>query len=590
MNLHFSTNTLRDYLRVVFRHKLIIINTLVIVMISTIIGLELKTPVYQARVKMLVSAEKQFESPYYKVLQGYQHLTQNEIVFSNPVIERAVKVLKLYNRPEDYELNYCSPVKIWLTNLKHTWLENLRPQWLANLQQEVSKSDNLTEEQRQAYELRKHVENLKGIIEVEPIKDTNIFTISAFDFDPVAAATIANVVSRSYILFDLEQQLAELQLQYESKHPIIVQLRSEIQKITRNLAGDTLSPLEAIGPASVKIIEQAQVPLQPIGTSKRITMAIALFIGMSLGIMLAFGLEYIDHTIKSPQDIETFLNLPVLGSIPKKGFRNKKLIKDKKRTTSVAYFCQNLSDQIHILMKEKNLRSMLITAASHTEGSTTIVANLGNYLSNKAGHRILIIDANVKTPTMHKIFNVPNSPGLTDILEGRISFEKASQHISSNLTILTAGNNSHSNGVRAPNLLRMPEDIITGHVNVLEGKVPLDNKKSKRLNSKLTILPANTTDNHPAILDSVRMHDIVDFAKDNYDLVLVDYASLKNIKDVYTLSTRLDGVAVVVNEGKTRRHVIKALITPLEQKRINFLGVILNNRSFSIPKLLYNRL
>lgn len=103
MNLNFSGSTLRDYLRIVFRHKAITINTFLIIIISTVIGLELRTPVYQSHVKMLVSAEKQFESPYYKVLQGYQHLTQNEIVFSNPVIERAVKALRFQERPPDYD-------------------------------------------------------------------------------------------------------------------------------------------------------------------------------------------------------------------------------------------------------------------------------------------------------------------------------------------------------------------------------------------------------------------------------------------------------------------------------------------------------
>ncbi|WKZ18005.1 MAG: lipopolysaccharide biosynthesis protein [Candidatus Jettenia sp. CY-1] len=589
MNLNFSGSTLRDYLRIIFGHKTVIINTLVIIMISVLIGQELKTPVYQAQVKMLVSAEKQFESPYYRVLEGYQHMTQNEIVFSNPVIERAVKVLKLHERPSDYELNYCSAFKAWLVHVKDKYLANLKPNWLTDVQQKRLESKHISPEQEQAYAFRMSVENLKTTITVEPIKDTNIFTIGATDFDPVAAATIANVVSRSYIIFDLEQQLAQLQLQYEKKHPIIVQLRNEIDKMTRNLAGDTLPDLEAIGPATVKVIEQAQIPLRPIGISKRITMVIALFMGLFVGVMLTFGLEYIDHTLKSPLDVETFLNVPLLGSLPRKGFKDKKLIKDKRRTTPLAHFYQNLSDQVQILMKEKNVRSILITASSPSDGSTTIIANLGNFLSNKAGHKVLIIDANLKTPTMHKIFKISDNPGLIDIMEGRSTFEKAAYPVSHNLTVLPAGkafNNSNTVVNSGTS-----EDIVTGYANVLEGKVPLNNKKNKQISPKLTVLPATrSTFSSIATLDSYKMLDVINVVKEQYDIVLVDYANLKNVKDVYVLSSYLDGVALVVSEGKTRRHVIKALLSPLEQKKANFLGVILNNRSFAIPKLLYERL
>ncbi|NUN23363.1 MAG: lipopolysaccharide biosynthesis protein [Candidatus Jettenia caeni] len=556
-------------------------------MISVLIGQELKTPVYQAQVKMLVSAEKQFESPYYRVLEGYQHMTQNEIVFSNPVIERAVKVLKLHERPSDYELNYCSAFKAWLIHVKEKYLANLKPNWLTDLQQKRLESKHISPEQERAYAFRMNVENLKTTITVEPIKDTNIFTIGATDFDPVAAATIANVVSRSYIIFDLEQQLAQLQLQYEKKHPIIIQLRNEIDKMTRNLAGDTLPDLEAIGPATVKVIEQAQIPLRPIGISKRITMVIALFMGLFVGVMLTFGLEYIDHTLKSPLDVETFLNVPILGSLPRKGFKDKKLIKDKRRTTPLAHFYQNLSDQVQILMKEKNVRSILITASSPSDGSTTIIANLGNFLSNKAGHKVLIIDANLKTPTMHKIFKISDSPGLVDIMEGRSTFEKAAYPVSHNLTVLPAGKTFNNSNTVVNS--EMSEDIVTGYANVLEGKVSLNNKKNKQTSPKLTVLPATrSTFSSIAALDSYKMLDVINIVKEQYDIVLVDYANLKNVKDVYVLSSYLDGVAL--SEGKTRRHVIKALLSPLEQKKANFLGVILNNRSFAIPKLLYERL
>ena len=555
MDLNFPGSNLRDYIRIIFRHKAVIITSFITVTMSVIIGLELKTPMYESQVKMLISAEKATKSAYYTGL-GYGQgggisTTQSEIVISNPVIERAVKVLKLDERPFDYEKNFCSPLKAWLIDIRHkikemskkeSEPERILPEQeatLSRIENPGGRSSVAEEVPWQADSFRWAVESLKGRIKVEPITDTDLFTINVRDFSNVAAATIANVVSRSYIIFDLEQQMAEFQLQYGEKHPIVVQLGNGIDKITKNLTGETLPAIEAIGPASVKIIEQAQVPIEPTGKSKRLILILAIGMSLFLGVILAFGFEYIDQTFKSPQDVETFLNLPLLGSIPKKGFKDGVLIKDSKRTEAFTQPYQNLSDQIYLLMKDKNLKSILITAASPLDGSTTIIANLANFLSNTAGHKVMVIDANLKAPATHKVFNVSDSTGLANVLEGKISLEKAAQALGPNLMVLPAG---------------------------------------------------NTALNSTPLLDSTNMLNVMKTAKEKYEFVFVDYANLRSVKDACVLCQHLDGIALVVNEGKTRHHTIKGLIGPLKHKKANMIGVILKNRTYEIPKMIYERL
>src|SRR3990172_9392220 len=121
MDLNFPGSNLRDYIRIIFRHKAVIITSFITVTMSVLIGLELKTPMYESQVKLLISAQKQVESSYYRGLiesGGGRSTTQSEIVISNPVIERAVKVLKLDERPFDYEMNFCSPLRAWLIDLR----------------------------------------------------------------------------------------------------------------------------------------------------------------------------------------------------------------------------------------------------------------------------------------------------------------------------------------------------------------------------------------------------------------------------------------------------------------------------------------
>jgi capsular exopolysaccharide synthesis family protein len=510
-----NTTTLRDYLKVLFRHKEVILITFIIVLGTVIIGLQFKTPVYQAGVKMLISAEKQVEATYYRDLLRSQSmevvLTQSEIVKSNPVIERAVRATGLYDRPLNYEKKFASALKKPLIDFQANRFNK--------------KLAVLPEEQKKAYLFRRAVDDLRREIKVEPIRDTNLFMISAREFSPIGAAIIANIVSRSYILFDLEQQLAELQLKYGEKHLSVLQMHDSIEKMKQRLNGEPLSNIEAIGPASVKIVEQAQIPLRPSGPSKFLTIGLALIMGPFLGIMLAFMFDYMDQSFKSPQDIESFLNIPFLGSIPKM----KKLKKESLR---------KLSDRLYLLMKDKGLKSLLVTSALPREGASTITANLARHLSEKQGRKVLIIDANLRNPSLHKAFKVPENSGLAEVLEGKASFEQAVQDTGPNLDLLTAGK------------------------------------------TKLNLV---------SLLGSSMMEEVMRMAKGKYELIFVDGANLKDSEDSAVVSPHLDGACLVINEGKTRRQVIKSVLGPLEQKKANIIGVILNNRRFAVPGFVYKR-
>lgn len=539
MNVSF-----RDYIRVIFRQKTIIIATVIIILICVFTGLQLKTPVYYAYVKMLITAEKQITAPYYRDLGGYNNesqisFTQSEIVISTPVLERAVRSLNLHERPVDYEKHFCTTFKLYFMSLKEVFLQKVFVplKELTDLRKQPIQ-EKIRNEYEEAYRIRTAIDGLRGSISVEPIKDTDLFLISVADFDPEAAAAIANVVSRSYVIFDLEQQLAELELKYGEKHQVVMQLKDSIDKMTKNLTGVSLPSLEAIGPASTKIIEQAQVPFFPVQTSKRFAMILAFFMSLFFGVILAYGFEYIDPTLKSPQDIEMFLNLPYLGFIPKNGYK-KHLITDKKHAVSHIQSYQQLSDHLYLSLRDKNLKSVLITADSHCNGLATIVANLGIYLSDRVGYKVLVIDANLRAPELHTTFHIPGSPGFADVLEGKISLEKATQYVNPNLAVLPTR-------------------------KILQNPISL--------------------------LNSSEMIDLIKRAKEKYEIILVDYANLKNIKEVCILSSYLDGIALIVNEGKTRRHVVKALLSPLERKKANLIGVILNDRTFAIPEMIYKRL
>jgi len=409
--------TLRDYMKILFRQKWVIILCVFVVTFTTAVGLKFQTKRYAASVKLLISALKQSESPYYHDIVENQNtqlaLTESEIVTSTSVLDRALKAILPYKSLNDfvgYERRFASP-------LKQEWIDYQVRKFNENLDKL-----GITGAQRQSYLYQLALENLRQNVKVYPVQDTNIFTITVTDYDPVGAAVMANIVSRSYIIFDLEQQLAEMQQKYGEKNLAISQLRDSIKDMTQNLTGQPLDNVEAIGPASVKIIEQAYPPIEPLEHGKMNALVLALVMSIFLGIILAFIFDYMDQTFRSPEDMERFLGIPYLGSIPK----GHKLIAFK-----------NVAEHIYLLMKDRHLKTLVLISSRKGEGVTTVSRNVGKYIATEMGHRVLVIDANPKQNLKSR--KGAAVPGLFDILEEKAEFSQCIEKAEGKLHFLPAG-------------------------------------------------------------------------------------------------------------------------------------------------------
>lgn len=526
-----NNTTLRDYARVLFRQKATIIIFFFSVMTTVYIGLQLKTPLYEAKVKMLVSGKQKGAAIYYKDLgSSNQKVTSNrgELVKSVPVIKLAVDALKLYNRPNDYEREFASP-------LKQKWMD-----WKST-RSSKKKTIGLSAREQEDLTYRRALETFRQKIKVEPIRDSNMFTIKVADFDPQMAATMANVVSRAYVIFDLQQQLAELKLKYRDNHPTVRQIFDHINLMKNTLNGELLEGIEAIGPATVKIIGQALPPLKSSGSSKTLSMIMAVFMSLFLGVMMAFMFDYMDQTIKTPKELTALLEVPLLGAISKKKFSRKALIKKSpKPLKGSAYHnsYRELTNQIQLLTNRKQIKTILITAPDIHEGATTVITNLGFCLSNYANMKVLVIDANFYHPSIQKIYKLKDTAGLSDILSAKAEFDEAIQEIKPNFSVITSG------------------------------QARLDSMSSP---------------------DSEKIKDILDKAKAKFDIVLIDCADLKHCADAVVMSEHVDSIILLVAEGKTRRQAIEKVVAPLKERDSKLAGVILNNRTFVIPGFVYER-
>jgi capsular exopolysaccharide synthesis family protein len=511
---------------ILFRRKALILTVFLISVIAVYVKQELRTPSYMAQVKILVSGTMQSDLDYRRSLgPGSIIKTQMELVKSMPVIERSVKALKLYNRPVDYEKRFATRLKAALITQRAKKLN--------------SQLEGMEADQKHNLLFNRAVNSLYGNITVRSTGEEGspIFYIGVRDFDGTEAVKIANVVSRSFVIFDLEHQIAELQLVYGEKNITIQKLEKHIEKLQESLDGRMLADIEAIGPASVKIINQARaaqyIPIKP---GKSQMMIAALIMSITLGAVIAFGGEMISPKFRTPFDIEKELKVPFLGSIPKRKSRENALIKNTEKLTKYTYSLQSISEDIYILMKDKDVKSLLISDSRVSEETTNIIVNIGTFLTQKIKQMVLIIDANIKAPTLSKVLNVPDSPGLVEVLEGKIALNDAVRQIAPDLYYITSGGSLH-----------------------------------------------HTT----ALLECSKMSKIIEELRDNFGIILVNYACLKQYCDAIILSSIADGALFVVNEGKSRREDVKYAVSFIRQKEIKILGAVLNNRTFVVPKIIY---
>jgi len=539
--------TIKGIIDIVFRYKLIIIITFFTITLFAFIGLQFKTPIYDANVKMLIRGQSVTAAETYVPIGSYAiRSTQAEIVQSYPVLKRAAIALNLPNRPLDYEAHYSSKLKKLLIQYRaekiKKELRKYRPRELEEIKLDGA------------------IKSLKSRLTVSLLPGTDIIVINVTGFTPEEAIEAANVISRSYTIFDQMQQLAEIRIRYGEYHPTVQQLKDNINYTTENLSGETLPDIQAIGTASVKIIEQAISDNRPIGKAKRIYLALALCFAAFMGFGLAFVYGvFIDQTLKTPQGIASHLGIACIGSIPKKNKKETYLITEESPLSQYTEYYEDLAEQLYIFLKTQRLESALITSPSYNENHKYIVPNLGYFLSQILGHSTLLIDANFHDPHFQKIYNLQT-------------------------------NNSESHNME----LHKTSDELTNNKNSENASSFISHHLSQNLISKINDGPdILLTDKFPQKLSTVHkridLKTIINKLQKAYDVILIDATSINNMRDISSISECSDGTVFIIDEGKLQRQMMKNSLPVLRKKDIKIIGSILNNRTFPIPELVYKR-
>jgi capsular exopolysaccharide synthesis family protein len=283
--------------------------------------------------------------------------------------------------------------------------------------------------------------------------------------------------------------------------------------------------------------EPANVPGNPISPKPLQTTTLTGVVGLLAMGGFAFAIEYLDDTIKTPEDIKRLTGLPVIGligdinahgSLKNGNNNNHPLFASSQPRSVVSEAIRSLRTNLEFAAVDEPINTILITSGTPGDGKSTLAANFA-WVVAQSGKKTLLLDADMRRPSIHKFFDLSNRLGLSDLIRSKNSMDQLINPVKSqpNLSVITSG--------------RIPPD-------------PSD------------------------LLSSKRMKKLIKEFRSTFDVTIIDCSPMV-VSDPQILASRVDGILYVVEPGKIRTPQIT---TPIEQlKRVNakVLGIVFNRIS-----------
>ncbi len=296
---------------------------------------------------------------------------------------------------------------------------------------------------------------------------------------------------------------------------------------------------EGLNITNIAVVDPARVPETPVKPKKLQNIFLALIVGFTLGIGLAFFLEYLDNTIKTPDEVEHYLNIPLLGvvgsfSTNSTGLKKKEIITHAEPKSTIAEAFRTIRTNLLFSSPDLEKKVLLITSVLPLEGKTLLASNLAITFATM-GKNVLLIDADLRRPRIHTVFDLEKGKGLSALLTGGESTIKNTDI--PGLKIITSG-----------------------------------------------ALPPNPAE----LLNSKKMKEMIERAREQYDVIVIDSPPILSVTDPAILSTLVDGVVVVVKASSTPRPAIKKGIKQLSEVGGKVLGCVLNDVNFEKESYYYS--
>ena len=293
-----------------------------------------------------------------------------------------------------------------------------------------------------------------------------------------------------------------------------------LQTMKLKQMGETIS--SKMPPETVLVHDAPVISESPVSPNVTLNLVLGAVVGLIFGVGIAFFLEFLDTSVKTLEDVERYLQVPVLAVIPK----DITLLHRQRGSTPDAEAYRILRTNIEFNRKNPEDNAITVVSGGAGEGKSTTLMNLA-YICAQGGYTTLMIDADLRRPRLHTFFGINNSVGLTNYLTADL----------------------------------MLEDVIL--------QTPVDN---------LYFMPSGILPMDAAgILNSRRMSEMIQDVKQRFDLILVDSPPILGVSDASVIASEVDLSIIVVQHRKLPRNMLLRVKQSIENVGGNILGVVLNN-------------
>ncbi len=371
---------------------------------------------------------------------------------------------------------------------------------------------------------------------------------------------VSGIMDRNRNLPEYEIQLSQLQRDVRVNEDLFSLLRTKHQEAEIR---------EKEHADEVSVIRTADHGVR-ISNKRVATTGVGLLLGLMVGLLLALFRETLDTSIGTIEDVERYLQIPVLGVIPHIDVnelreilfktsdkesriedllgRHAHLITQLKPKSSVAESYRTLRTNIQFTNLKKQGQVILFTSSSLKEGKSTTVANLA-ITKAQEGSKVLLVNCDLRKPSVYKIFGVNRELGLTDIILGKVHWQEAIKDIT----------------------------------DLMMGKMRMDDiMKTPGLENLHVITCGGIPPNPAELLSSSGMNEFLEAIREEYDMILMDCPPILPVTDAAILSPKVDGVVLVYQAGRIPRNALKRAKTHLDNGQANILGIVLNDISAEI--------
>jgi receptor protein-tyrosine kinase len=391
---------------------------------------------------------------------------------------------------------------------------------------------------RTAAALHASTHAIGAAVTVSAVGQSSLAKVSVTDSSPVRAAQIANTYAQQYILFRQQSERAQLAAaQTLVKHELTALARAKrfgsIGQTLQNQSNE-LHVMAALQTGQAELVQPATVPSSPSSPDKKRNALLGIGLGLLLGIGLAFAIEHLDRSIRGASDLEEAYGVPILGAIPQSPMYA--AVGKAPLPPGEAEAFALLRARLRYFNVDREIRSLLVTSAMPGEGKTTVAINLATAEAVAGNSKVVIVEADLRRPTIAARLGIESAPGLAEILSRNASLEEAMREVA--VDTVANGLPSHAT---------------------------------------FTVIPSGALPPNPAeLLESRAMLELLATLSEQFELVLIDSPPTSVVSDAIPLLRLVSGTIIVGRMKTTTRDAARHLREQLTKLNSPTLGVVAN--------------